>query len=67
MPKNIMPVLTNGCRAVEHLIEKYGSNRVLQVVQRSEHIFQAQLNDGMYVAAIVDAKGAPVIVELPEV
>lgn len=66
MSQNTISAISSSCRATELLIKKYGPNRVLQVVQRSEHIFQALLNDGLYVAVIIPDKGSPVIIDLQD-
>lgn len=54
-------------QVMDQLVRDFGADKILQVEQRSEHIYQALLKDGTYAAVIVDTDGSLIVLELPEV
>lgn len=67
MQKVAATSLSGGVQVVDRLVRDFDADKILQVEQRSEHIYQAQLKDGTYAAVIVDTDGSLIVLELPEV
>ncbi len=67
MREQIAMSCIDASQVVERMLQHYGAGRVRCVERRSEHIYQGQLTDGRYVAAIVDAKGSLIFLDLSEV
>lgn len=59
--------ISNGCRAAEALIDRYGASVVKEVEQLSNRIFRARLNDGRVAEAILKRNGTLEIREWNEV
>ena len=47
----------NSCRAVEHLINHFGLDQLVQLEQTDENIFRARLAGGGYSMCVLQADG----------
>lgn len=63
----LLRTLPCAARVTERLVAQFGPERISQIIQRSDNIYLAQLNDGSAVSAIVKDNGEICVMELDAV
>ena len=63
----LLRTLPCATRVMERLVAQFGAERISQILQRSDNIYLAQLNDGSAVSAIVKDNGEICVMELEAV